>query len=302
MLAAVVAAILVVAPVAADIGGYLEASTEAEFAGEQVVLCETPDGSRSTAFEIAQVDGTVVAWDAQSGDSIVRVAPGLSMTSAGDHVEATLVESSRSAQPSSYTEGEPSSTSYLGRPVTEVGFYREGIARVRLTLADDSGPVLGSRTFDADGDAYCDRRLVPFSTDVTGVPSLATGDDLQPATPLETAPAMLPEEAVGLELMDTYPVEDGTLSYYSDGFFSVGVVVTSRPVDLGSDVVEVPAGRGHYRRNFTAGSAVVSWSTGTDNLAVITDLPPDMLEEFLASLPEPVDAGFFRRIWSRFFG
>src|SRR5690554_8110583 len=93
MLAAVVAAILVVAPVAADIGGYLEASTEAEFAGEQVVLCETPDGSRSTAFEIAQVDGTVVAWGAQSGDSIVRVAPGLSMTSAGDLVDATPVGS-----------------------------------------------------------------------------------------------------------------------------------------------------------------------------------------------------------------
>lgn len=304
MFAAIVAAILVATPVMADISGYLEASSEAEFTGEQFVVCDTPDGSRDTVFEVAQVDGTVVAWDTAGGESVVRVAPGLSMTSVGDRVEATHVTGSRSAQSDDYVEGELVETTYLGRPVKEVGFFREGIERVRLTLDDATDAVLRSRTFGSDGGVYCDRRLVSFSTDVGDVPSLPSQEDVEAASPLETTPGILPETAAGLELIDTYAVEEGTLSYYSDGFFSVGVVVTSRPVDLGDDsgVTEIEAARGHYRRSFTAGSVAVAWSSGAENLAVITDLPPDMLEDFLEELPEPVDAGFFRRIWSRFFG
>ncbi|HLU53609.1 MAG TPA: hypothetical protein VK011_08470 [Acidimicrobiia bacterium] len=304
MIAAVLAVILVATPVMADIGGHLEASTEAEFTGEQVVLCETPDGQRTTVFEVAQRDGTVVAWDESSEESMVSLAPGLSVTSVGDRVEATSVVGSRSAQPDAYTEGDPVATTYLGRPATQVSFFRDGTERVRLVIDEATQAVLRSTTYDAAGGAYCDRRLVSFSTEVGEVPTLPSEDVVDAATPLEATPGALPESAAGLELIDTYAVEEGTLSYYSDGFFSVGVVVTGRPVHLGdgAEVVEVEAARGSYRRSFRAGSAVVAWSSGTENLALITDLPPDMVEDFLEELPEPVDAGFFRRIWSRFFG
>src|SRR5690606_26776669 len=117
-------------------------------------------------------------------------------------------------------------------------------------------------------------------------------------------PELLPEQAHGFELIDTYEVADGTLSYYSDGFFSAGVVVTSRPIAFpeGDAVSEVSTDRGRYRRAYQPRSATVAWEIGGDKLAVFGDLPPDLMGSFVSPLPAPTDSGFFGRLWRRLFG
>jgi hypothetical protein len=46
----------------------------------------------------------------------------------------------------------------------------------------------------------------------------------------------------------------------------------------------------------------VTWVSASGNMAVIGDLPPDLLDALLDELPPPVHEGFLGRIWSRLFG
>lgn len=305
MTAAVLAlvAAMAVAPFAADIDSRVERSATAEFSGEALISCDTPDGSRSDVFNVAQVDGAFLAWhDGQQ--EAVSVSPGLSMTSADGQIEASIVEASSATGLDSYTISEEATSAYLGRQAEELVLSRDGVERVRLTLDTETGAVLRTITYGADGSAYCDRRLLAFSTDVSGVPSLRLDADVDPSVPVDSAPESLPASVGGFELVDTYPVEEGTLSYYTDGFFSVGVVVTRRPLKIpGEDTaVEVESDQGSYVRAYRPGAVTVTWSRAPEKLAVIGDMPPDMVDKFLEALPAPEKENLFDRIWSRLFG
>lgn len=299
-----VAAAMAATPVMADLGGYLERSAEAEFSGEQLVACETPDGARSSVFNLAQVDGTVVAWEAGDEVPIVAVAPGLSVTVTGDEVEASVVEGNPVAESDLYSVGSAREITYLGRPAEEVPLMREGDERVRLVVDSATDVVVRTYTYDGDGSLYCDRRLLSFQLDVSDVPSVVLSAEVEAATPIDSAPEQLPETIEGFSLVDTYSLDEGTLSYYSDGFFSAGVVLTTRPITFSQndDVVEIDLDSGEYRRSHQAGVATITWVSGAGNMAVIGDLPPDLLDALVSDLPDPVRENFFDRIWNRLFG
>lgn len=302
--ALVVAALVVGAPMSADLGGYLERSSEAEFTGEQLVACETPDGRRSAVFNLAQTDGTVVAWEGGEDTPMVGVAPGLSVTVTGEAVESAVVEGSPVVDSDRYTVEEGGESTYLGRPVSEVSLVRDGTERVRMTVDSDTDAVLRTITYADDGSAYCDRRLLSFEEDISGVPELAVDAAVEPASPIDDPPGELESTIEGFELVDTYSLDGGTLSYYSDGFFSAGVAVTRRPISLGEtdDVVELEAEEGKYQRSYQAGSVTVTWEADAENMVLIGDLPPDLLQSFLDELPPPAQNNFFDRIWSHLFG
>jgi len=294
---------MALSPLLADIQSQVDRSAAAEFSGEVLVTCETPDGSRSEVFNVAQVDGAFLAWD-DGQDEAISVSPGLSMTSVDGQIEASIVEASDATGLDGYTASDETGATYLGRAADELVLSRDGVERVRLTLDVETGAILRTITYGADGSTYCDRRLLAFDADVSDVPSLRLNTDVDPTVPLDAAPESLPGTIEGFQLVDTYPVEDGTLSYYTDGFFSVGVVITRRPLKLPSEgnTIEVEAGAGSYLRSFQPGMVTVTWSRGAEKLAMIGDLPPDMAEAFLGDLPAPVRETFFDRIWNRLFG
>lgn len=292
-------------PLVPDLEGYLEGSAEAEFHGEMLVACETPDGRRDALFQIAQVDGSVVAWSSQSGEPVVAVAPGRSATSTGESVEASVVRAAAPGEEAAAYETRETQTDreYLGRDVSEVTVQRDGVDRLRMVVDDDTDAVLRTTSYTADGEPYCDRRLLSFEQGAGEVPEVETGD-VEPTEPLDDAPDMLPEEVAGFTLADTYPVEEGTMSYYTDGFFSFGLVVTDRPIGFGDDteVVDVTIAGGDYQRSYEAGRVTVAWTVGEENMALVGDLPPDLTQTVIDVLPEPTRQGFFGRLWEQLFG
>lgn len=296
-------AALAATPMTGDLGGFMERSSEADFSGEQLVSCHTPDGERTSVFEVAQVDGTVMAWVTTADAPIVTMAPGRSATISDGQVEVTAIEGTSPGSSEVYRVGDQNDVSYLGRDAFEVSLLRDEIERVRLTVDRSTEVVVRTRTFDDQGALYCDRRLVSFETTTDVIPAAVADVDAEPTPPLEDPDIQTPETISGFQLLDTYALDDGTLSYYSDGFFSVGVVSTSRALLAAEqDVVVVESARGEYQRNYQAGSVTVTWETQVGNMGVIGDLPPDLLERFLQELPRPAQRGFFGRIWSRLFG
>lgn len=288
-----------------DVGGYLERSADAEYSGEQYVSCVTPDGDRTTVFEVAQVDGTVVAWAGADDATILTMGPGRSATITGDEVEAAVVEGNGVLDDSdAYDVGSTTEVTYLGREASEVWLMRQGEQRVVLTVDTETDAVVRARTYDDDGALYCDRRMLTFTAGTTDMPDVAVTVEVEASTPIDEVPSLLPDEIDGFLLLDTYPLDDGTLSYYSDGYFSVGVVVTERPFGFApeDEVTTVTTEAGEYRRSYQAGSVTVTWESDEGNLAVIGDVPPDLLDSILDGLPAPVNEGFLGRIWSRLFG
>lgn len=300
-----IASLVVPSALTGDLGSYLERSAAAQFSGEQLVTCQTPDGPRDSIFEMAQDHGSVVAWSNDPSRPLATAAPGMAATVSGDQLEAAAVEGTTSQDGSPlYQVGEPSELTYLGRPAGQVSVSRQGVERARLTIDDETQAVVRVTTLTGDGEVYCDRRMVSFQPGSSAIPAQAPVVEVEKTAPLDSAPAQLPSTMEGFRLLDTYPLEDGTLSYYSDGFFSVGVAVTDRPVDFADDarVVDVTSGGGRYERSYEAGQVTVTWETEADHLTVIGDLPPDLLDSVLGNLPSPARHGFFGRIWSRLFG
>lgn len=305
-LVALVASFLIVPTSAvADLGGYLERSATAEFSGEQLIACDTPDGSRDSLFEIAQSGGWVVVWNDADVDERIAVGSGVMSTVSGDQVVASAVEASDLGSDSAaYVVAEEVPTTYLGREALEVTIERDGVERISLTIDVETDAVVRTEVFDDSGNTYCDRRLLSFTpgevSDVDGLEPI----DAEPAAPIDSAPAELPETTHGFRLLDTYQLDDGTLSYYSDGFFSFGAVVTGRPVGFeeAAEVVVVETEMGTYRRSYVAGRVTVAWASASGNMALVGDLPPDLVEDVLSDMPAPVGTGFFERIWSRLFG
>ena len=290
-----------------DLDTYLEGSGDADFHGEILVSCDTPDGSRDAVFRIAQVDGSVVAWSAEEDDPVVTVGPGRIASSSDGTVDASVLNTgSRDDGTSGYTTVEEADGTFLGRDVTEVTIDRQGVERLRMVVDDATDAVLRTTSLDGDGEVYCDRRFLDFAEGSGTTPRLDLGEagSVDATEPLDDAPASLPAETSGFTLADTYPVEEGTMSYYTDGFFSFAVVVTDRSIDIeeGADVTEFTTADGRYRRSYEAGRVTVTWPAAAGSMALVGDLPPDLTQDVIADLPSPVQPGFFGRIWTTLFG
>lgn len=304
---AVTAAVLWTAlPAAAeDLGSYLERSARAEFTGEQVITCDTPDGVRDAVVEVAQADGTLAVRSTIGDGPAVRAGSGvLAVVDEDGRLDGAKLERV-GAVPVDRYRGEPVGVlELLGRSAEEVSVHDPaGSERARMAFDVVTGALLRSEVLNGDGSVYCRSRLVEFTAgaSVTAVPA----EEVRRLEPVEDVDGgVMPGELGGFDRVDAYAWgEEGVLAYYSDGFFSFTLLHTPGPVRLdAAGAVTVPAGRGSYTRWFGPGHVLYAWETALGGLALFGDLPLDLQDTVLDELPPPQDSGLLTRWWRRLFG
>ncbi len=286
---------------AADLGDLLDRSQDASYAAEQIITCSTPDGVRDAIVRITQTRGELRVTSSVTDNVEVAVGAGTWSMRSGERlvVEAAVGSGEEKADPL-YTVEEERSVEYLGRAAMSYLLIRGGEPRAELVFDDETGALVDVVTFTIGGEVYCERRFVSLETDVEadvgGAPAPA-GTAL-----VEVDGSNLPEEVAGFERLDQYEDEDGLrFAYYSDGFFSFALFETPTPVVL-PEATPVEFDSGNYSRAFTAGQVTYVWEVRDGGLALVGDLPPDLHEAILASMPRPEDPGFLRRWWRSLFG
>ena len=287
---------------ATELDELLEQSREAAYTAEQIISCSTPDGVRDAIVKIAQSNGEIRMTSTVAGDVQVSSGDGgWTLSRQGGVISSALVDSEMEPVEPLYEVEDTGNTNFLGRDATVHQLIRDGVLRAELVFDDETGALVAATTFTANGDTYCERRFVSFDSADPGLESndLLEADELQPRSEVET---LLPESVAGFDRLDFYEDEVGfRFAYYSDGFFSFAVFETPTTVDL-PDAKTVQFGEGAYQRSFTAGQATYVWETRSGGMALLGDLPPDLHEEVLATLPPPRDPGILRRIWRSLFG
>ena len=294
---------------AADLSTYLERSSTAQFQGEQVVTCSTPDGVRDAVLEIISRGGELVVTSPVGEGQFLSAGYGVLAVAAPDgSVRATEVASATDGPgPSLYGIDRASPGMYLGRPTETILVERQGELRAQMTFDAATGALLRSVVFDGDQRVYCDARMVSFDTNVDSAasPPPASGEVRVLQTTDSFDARALPDEVEGFRRLDQYAYDDSSvLAYYSDGFFAFTVLHSRRPVTLQTSepLTEVEADGGSYQRLYGPGTALYVWESRLGGLAMFGDLPPDLQERVLAGLPRPGKPSFFIRWWRRLFG
>lgn len=299
-------ALLVLVPavsaVAAELDDLLVDSQRANYSAEQIISCSTPDGVRDAVVRITQTGGEMTVSSNVTDD--IQVASGAGTwrlrQGGGLVAEAAVGAGDKEKEQALYTVEEERSVEYLGRAAMSYLLVRDGQPRAELVFDEETGALVEAVTYTIGGEIYCERRFVSIETDVA-VPNAPaqTDNGTPPAVVEETG---LPDEVAGFELFDQYEDEDGLrFAYYSDGFFSFALFETPAPVLL-PEATEVELSSGEYDRAFTAGQVTYVWETRSGGMALVGDLPPDLHEAVLSTMPHPEDPGFFRRWWRNLFG
>lgn len=304
-----VVAMLLGAPLAAsadELEPFVERSANAEFTGQQVVSCDTPDGTRTVVIDLVQAGGVTVARNAVGGDTRVRVAGGSFSVVTDDGISGTSAPLTESAPTGRYRVTRVENATMLGRQAQRLTVSdADGLTRATMTVDLETGALLAARIRNADGSVYCAVRMVEFDEEAP-----ATIEDLpaEAQRQMETvgAPddARLPEGVAGFSRLETYSWDrGGVIAYYSDGLFSFALLATDRAVvldDTAARAVQVDGGE--YVRWFGAGQAIYVWETAEGGLAMYGDLPLDLQDEVLGALPEPARFGVLARWWRNLFG
>jgi hypothetical protein len=288
---------------ATELDELLEQSREAAYTAEQIISCSTPDGVRDAVVRIAQSSGEIRMTSTVAGDIEVSSGDGgWTLSRQGGVISSASVDSEEMTPVEPlYVVEDAGSADFLGREVTVHQLIRDGVLRAELVFDDETGALVTATTFTASGDTYCERRFVSFDpTDpMLESPDLLEADVLQPRSEVET---LLPESVGGFDRLDFYEDEEGLrFAYYSDGFFSFAVFETPTIVAL-PDAKTIQFGEAVYQRTFTAGQVTYVWETRSGGMALLGDLPPDLHELVLATLPTPQDPGILRRLWRSLFG
>lgn len=287
---------------ASDLGELMDGSRDANYTGEQIISCSTPDGVRDAVVRITQSGGELRVSSNLTDDVEVAVGAGTwSMRRGGELVsEASVAEGKATTEPL-YSVEEQRAVDYLGRAAMSYLLIRDGTARAELVFDDETGVLVDAVTYTMDGDIYCERRFVSLDVGVETSPaaSATTPGAVPPSVVTESN---LPDRVAGFERLDEYEDEDGVrFAYYSDGFFSFALFEMPTAVAL-PEAKSVSFESGSYQRLFTAGQVTYVWETRDGAAALVGDLPPDLHEAVLAEMPHPHDPGFFRRVWRRLFG
>jgi hypothetical protein len=287
---------------ATELDEILERSREAAYTAEQIISCSTPDGVRDAVVRIAQSSGEIRMTSTVAGGVQVSSGDGgWTLSQQGGVISSASVDSEMEPVEPLYAVEDTGSTDFLGREATVHQLIRDGVLRAELVFDDETGAIVAATTFTANGDTYCERRFVSFDSADPELdsPDFLETNELQPRSEVET---LLPESVAGFVRLDLYEDEEGfRFAYYSDGFFSFAVFETPTIVTL-PDAVTVQFGEGAYQRSFAAGQATYVWETRSGGMALLGDLPPDLQESVLATLPPSRDPGFLRRIWRSLFG
>ncbi len=286
---------------ASDLGELLDRSRAASYTAEQIISCSTPDGVRDALVRVTQTGGTVTVSSTLGDDLEVAAGAGTwALRRDGGLVASAAVDEGKGVVGALYSVEEQEAIEYLGRAAMSYLLVRDGVPRAELVIDDQTGAVVDAVSYTIDGEVYCERRFV--SIDDAARLALSDGGSAGAEPPSALEESALPATVSGFQRLDQYVDEDGVMfAYYSDGFFSFALFETTGTVDL-PDAVEVELGRGEYQRVFTAGQVFYVWETPSGGAALVGDLPPDLHEAVLAEMPQPQQAGFFRRWWRSLFG
>ncbi len=304
-LAALVVVLLVVpasSATATELDELLGQGREASYSAEQIISCSTPDGVRDAVVRIAQSGGELRVSSSVDDDVEVNAgAGGWTATRRGGLVAEAAVDSGREKTEPLYVVEDQGSVVFLGREAMAYRLVRDGEVRAELVLDDDTGALVQVVTFGLEDEVYCERRFVSFDAapPVLGVRPFVELTSRLP-TPVEDSD--LPLEVVGFERLDHYEDAFGfRFAYYSDGFFSFALFETPLRVIL-PEATTVELESGAYDRSFSAGQVTYVWETDDGGMALVGDLPPDLHEAVLTTMPHPDTPNFLRRWWRALFG
>lgn len=290
---------------AAELEPYLERSGAAEFSGEQVISCNTPDGARDMVVDMSQTAG-MLSVRSGSGSAVAAGDGVLSVTGNDGSSQGATVGETMAVPAGRYQALPTGPVEMLGRRAEQISITdAAGLERARMTFDLDTGALLSSEILNSDGSVYCESQMVSFSPG--GLSSAAAlGPD--PTRTLEAAEkvdvAITPDQLGGFVRLDSYAWgREGVLAYYSDGLFSFTLLHTRRPVELQTDgAVTVAGADGAYLRWYGPGQALYVWESAAGSLALFGDMPLDLQEAVLAALPQPADTGVLIRWWRSVFG
>jgi hypothetical protein len=291
---------------ASDHEELISRSTQAEYTGEEVIACNTPDGVRDAVVDLRQKDGVVYVSSSAGGATVAAGAGQLSVSGPEGAITSVGVESTGAAVVSRYQVSPAEETAYLERLADQVTLGREGVTRVRMVFDRETGALLRTETFNKNGTVYCSARLISFSP---GEPQVAgfvvNPEDVSKLPPTDRFErSLFPEDVLGFQRVDVYVWNEvGELAYYSDGFFAFVLYHSPRAVQLSSSsgARKVALDLGDYQRVFTPGRVVYVWETTKGGMALVGDLPLDMQEEVLGQLAAPGKPGLFTRIIRKIF-
>jgi hypothetical protein len=293
-------------PAAAEsLDNYLEANAAAEFSGEQVVSCETPDGQRTVAVQISQVDGVTTATDIVAGSRKVQAAGGTLAIAGSNGVASTSAALAGAVPKDHYEVTKVVAVAAMGRSAQRITVVdSDGLTRATMTFDLDTGAMLSAQIRSADGTIYCSIRMVEFSDQVPESDRIDAGQvrELEAVAPVDDA--RMPDGVGGFTMLESYRWDDGgVVAFYSDGLFSFTLLATDRPVILDADDVgTVDSNGGTYVRWYGAGQVMYVWESAQGGVTVYGDLPPDLQEEVLDGLPHPRNVSVMTRWWRNLFG
>lgn len=299
--------LLPAAPAAAtELSDLLAGSREASYTAEQAIICATPDGIRDSVVRISQSGGDLRVAPAAADDVEVKAGHGgWVMSRQGGVVMSASIDEDEDQVEHLYVVEDLGDAQLMGRGAEAYRLIRDGVARAELVIDDETDVMVATTTFTEDGAVYCHRRFIEFDPTDPGFPEVSVEEGSEEAPRLELAEGAqtsLPETVAGFHRLDFYEDQLGfRFAYYSDGFFSFAVFETPSTVML-RDAVTVELGESTYRRSFNAGQATYVWEARKGGMALVGDLPPDLHEEVLDSLPEPDNPGFLRFLWRKLFG
>ena len=307
-IAAAVTAILMVPAVGAgaadgDLAAFFERAAAAEFAGDQVLTCNTPVGLRDSAAHLAQKAGVLHISAGVEGAPAVSAGAGmLAVTGPAGSARGVQVAAA-TKPPVGYQIGATEAVTYLTRPADRLTLTTSGKARVRLTFDQETGALLRSETLNADLTVYCTTSMTSFVPGTPKVPTNSSADVRKLEKDTDFPAEVFPVKLGSFRRLDVYGWNnDGAMGYYSDGFFAFALYhVPGR-----FSVSDIPDARtwtgdlGKYSRWFRPGTVTLVWDTTHGGLALHGDLPVDVQEAVLAALPAPSRPSFFDRILSLF--
>jgi hypothetical protein len=286
---------------AVELDELLESSGETAYTAEQTISCSTPDGTRDAIVRIVQTGHQLwVTSTADEGIEVFAGAGGWSLRSGEGVISSAAVESLGQTATPVYEVERVGPIVFLDRAAMRYRLDRDGVKRAELIFDLETGALVGSTTFNADGSAYCRRRFISFEP---GAPEQAPAE---PAAPTDLQPVDtglgLPETVAGFQRLDQYRDDSGVrFTYFSDGFFSFAVFEARSEVVLPEGVV-ARVGDAVYHRVSSPGRVTYVWETESVMMALVGDMPTDLQEAVLTELPPPSDPGFLRRVWRTLFG
>ena len=291
LLALVASLAMVATPVSAqELTDYIDKQAGSTYSGDQTVVCVTPDGNLTQVASVQQTAGLRVA-EVEDGSLVVSQVGAAGAQDLAARYEVTP------ARPGTF----------LNRDVIRYNVLDDGVVRMALTFDEDTGALLESETFNADGSLYCRSRLVTFQPTAqfrsSGYVVEPEGSPVE--EPTDAMNRRLPDSIASFQRVAVFEWEDRGIvtGHYSDGLFSMTIFVSDRAIEVPElddrDPVELESGR--YQRGFDVGKVVYAWRSTDGGYVLVGDLTLDMQEEVLALLPAPERLGFFGRLWRSIF-